>query len=113
MSLAGLRSEFLRVSRERRVVLFAVGGAWTGFDLHDETLPNGRTDVVMLNAAFGINSSTVSRLQRQASGSGHFEPAFQAVLLVRQALGRVVRSPDTPHNRRVHWRDARIRDSRA
>jgi CRISPR type IV-associated DEAD/DEAH-box helicase Csf4 len=33
-------------------------------------------------------------------------------MLVRQGVGRLVRSPDTPHNRRIHWLDARIHESR-
>jgi len=32
----------------------------------------------------------------------------QVTVLVRQGIGRIVRSPDTPANRRIHWLDARI-----
>lgn len=32
----------------------------------------------------------------------------QVTVLVRQGLGRLVRSPDTPANLRIHWLDAKI-----
>ncbi len=111
VTLQGLREEFLEASRKGPVVLCAVGAAWTGFDLHDPQNPDSLTDLVMLNAPFGVSSATVSRIRRQMLKSGHFEVAAQALVLVRQALGRLVRSPDTPPNRRVHWLDARIYDA--
>jgi CRISPR type IV-associated DEAD/DEAH-box helicase Csf4 len=108
--LAGLRKEFLDASRNGKVILLAVGGAWTGFDLHSAEVPDALTDLVMLNAPFGLMGKTVARLRRQAGKNGHFEVAAHALLLVRQGVGRLVRSPETAHNRRIHWLDARIHD---
>lgn len=110
MNLGGLRKEFLEGSKTGKVALLAVGGAWTGFDLHAEDSPDALTDLVMLNAPFGLMGKTVARLRRQAAKDGHFEVASHALLLVRQGVGRLVRSPETPHNRRIHWLDARIHD---
>jgi CRISPR type IV-associated DEAD/DEAH-box helicase Csf4 len=108
VGLAGLRKEFMEASRIGKVALLAVGGAWTGFDLHSNESPDALTDLVILNAPFGLMGRTVARLRRQASKTGHFEVASHALLLVRQGVGRLVRSPETPHNRRIHWLDARI-----
>jgi CRISPR type IV-associated DEAD/DEAH-box helicase Csf4 len=108
IKLAGLRAQFLRLSRDKKVILLATGAAWTGFDLHDPQTPDALTDLVILNAPFGVFTQSVSRLRRQSTKGGHFDVASQALVLVRQAVGRLVRSPDTPSNRRIHWLDARI-----
>lgn len=110
VGLAGLRKQFLEASRRGKVVLLAVGSAWTGFDLHSEDSPDALTDLVILNAPFGLMGKTVSRLRRQAGRNGHFDVAAHALLLVRQGVGRLVRSPETAPNRRIHWLDARIHD---
>lgn len=109
----GLRNEFLCASKNKtRPILLAVGAAWTGFDLHDPLNPDALTDLVILNAPLGVFNRTVARLRRASQSSGHFEISAQALTLVRQAVGRLVRSPDTPHNRRIHWLDARIHDQK-
>lgn len=109
----GLRNEFLAASKNKtRPILLAVGAAWTGFDLHDPTNPDALTDLVILNAPLGVFNRTVARLRRASQSGGHFEVSAQALTLVRQAVGRLVRSPDTPHNRRIHWLDARIHDQK-
>ena len=108
--LAGFRQEFLEASRTRRAMLLAVGSAWTGFDLYSPQTPEALTDLVVLNAPFGTMGATLPRLRRQAARAGHFDVAAHALVLVRQVVGRLVRSPDTPHNRKIHWLDARIHD---
>lgn len=110
VGLAALRQDFLAESRTRRALLLAVGSAWTGFDLYSPQTPNALTDLVVLNAPFGTMGTTLPRLRRQAAKSGHFDVAAHALVLVRQVVGRLVRSPDTPHNRKIHWLDARIHD---
>ena len=109
--LGKLRRDFLEGSRDNKMLLLAVGGAWTGFDLHDEDLPDALTDLVILNAPFGLSSKNVASMRRQQQPNGHFEVTFRALLLVRQVVGRLVRSDKTPHNRRIHWLDARINDT--
>lgn len=107
LPLSSLRNHFLDMARNgKRPILLAAGAAWTGFDIYDPDVPNAVTDLVMLNAPFGAVSRTLARelrLQRNL-----VELAAQVTVLVRQGLGRLVRSPNTPENRRVHWLDARI-----
>lgn len=106
----GLRTQFLKSARSSRPILLAVGAAWTGFDLHDQDNKNALTDLVIINAPLGVYNRTVAKLRRAAQGANYFELSAQALILVRQAVGRLVRSPETPKNRRIHWLDARIHD---
>lgn len=111
--LAALRLEALRaVAAGRRPILIGVGGAWTGFDLHLEGFPNAFTDLAILNAPFGVINRTLARVVRTRKAYGQLEVIAQVTMLVRQGVGRLVRSPETPHNRRIHWLDARIHESR-
>jgi CRISPR type IV-associated DEAD/DEAH-box helicase Csf4 len=112
IDLAGLRIEFIESARRgEKPIMLAAGAAWTGFDIYDQDLPDLLTDLIVLNAPLGITQKTISRLRRAAQKStGHYEIAAQALVLVRQVFGRLVRSPDTPHNRRIHWLDARIHE---
>ena len=109
VALANLREQYLSYAREGvRPVLLAVGGAWTGFDLHCPENANALTDLVVLNAPFGAIARTMSREERVRRANGFYEVIAQCLLLLRQGVGRIVRSPDTPPNRRIHWLDARI-----
>jgi CRISPR type IV-associated DEAD/DEAH-box helicase Csf4 len=108
-SLAALRERFLSLAgRGRRPILLAAGGAWTGFDLHCDLNEDACTDLVILNAPFGAISSTLAREMRRQQHRGFTEVASMVSVLVRQGIGRLVRSPGTPPNRRIHWLDARI-----
>jgi len=110
-SLGSLREQFLALAAEApevRPVLLAAGSAWTGFDLHSERNPNACTDLVILNAPFGAVSRTLAREARLYQKRGFNELVSQVTVLVRQGIGRLVRSPETPANRRIHWLDARI-----
>lgn len=78
------------------------------FDLHSASQPNALTDLVIVNAPFGATTRTLAREVRMRSNRGFNELVAQVTLLVRQGLGRLVRSPDTPANRRIHWLDAKI-----
>jgi len=112
VSLASLRLRFLDLTAKgQRPVLIAVGSAWTGFDIYDEKMPDALTDLVIMNAPFGVIKRTLSRMLKMNQKSGNFEISYQVLVLVRQAIGRLIRSPDTPHNRRIHWLDARIHHS--
>ena len=109
LPLATLREQFLALAEQgQRPILLAAGGAWTGFDLHSATAPNALTDLVMLNAPFGATTRTLAREVRMRSRGGFNMLVSQVTVLVRQGLGRLVRSPDTPANRRIHWLDAKI-----
>ena len=87
------------------------GGAWTGFDLHSAKAPDACTDLVILNAPFGATSRTLAREARMQQKRGFSELVAQVTVLVRQGIGRLVRSPNTPANRRIHWLDAKIHQS--
>jgi len=66
---------------------------------------------VIINAPLGLFKRTVSRMHRASQkGTDYFEMSALALILFRQAVGRLVRSPQTPKNRRIHWLDARIHD---
>lgn len=107
--LATLREQFLALAEnDKRPILLAAGGAWTGFDLHSATHPDALTDLVMINAPFGATTRTLAREVRMRSRGGFNVLVSQVTVLVRQGLGRLVRSPDTPPNRRIHWLDAKI-----
>lgn len=56
----------------------------------------------MLNAPFGATTRTLAREVRMRSRGGFTTLVSQVTVLVRQGLGRLVRSPDTPANRRIH-----------
>ncbi|ABD72040.1 DEAD/DEAH box helicase-like (plasmid) [Rhodoferax ferrireducens T118] len=107
--LASLRDQFLAAANGgKRPVLLAVSGAWTGFDLHSPINPNALTDLAILNAPFGAITRSLARQKRARQKNGIFEIVGLTVVLIRQGVGRLVRSPDTPANRRIHWLDARI-----
>jgi Rad3-related DNA helicase len=98
-------------SQGRRPVLLATGGAWTGLDLRDASIPDEQaqldlllTDVVIPNIPFGLNRTTThtSRVSRLFS----FEASATALLL-RQGLGRLVRRPGLLH-RRIWLLDSRL-----
>lgn len=110
--LSALKEQYLLAVRSGvRPILLAVGGAWTGFDLHDPEIPNALTDLVILNAPFGAISRSLVRHARAQANGGIFEIIGLMVVLVRQGVGRLVRSPETPPNRRIHWLDARIHEA--
>lgn len=107
--LSGLREQFMEMTAQGlKPTMLASGGAWTGFDLHDTDYPNALTDLVILNMPFGLRGQNIRQLMNQISGVGYLDLASEALLLTRQAVGRLVRSPDTPHNRRIHFLDARL-----
>lgn len=115
MALSGLRLQFLALCRKAKEtstpypVLIATGGVWTGFDLHDPEVPNALTDLIVPNSPMGLQTTSMGMLLHE--GSKYMGISSHATLLTRQVMGRLVRSPDTPHNRRVHWLDARIHRS--
>lgn len=95
----------------KRPVLLATGGAWTGLDLRDASIPDEHahldlllTDVVIPNIPFGLNRTTThtSRVARLFS----FEASATALLL-RQGLGRLIRRPGLLH-RRIWLLDSRL-----
>lgn len=110
--LASLREQYLVMAEAKmRPILLAAGGAWTGFDLHSEIEPDACTDLVIINAPFGATTRTLAREVRLRQKRGISELISQVTVLVRQGIGRLVRSPNTNANRRIHWLDAKINQS--
>ena len=93
-----------------RPILMAVGSAWTGLDLSVRGFENALTDVVIPVAPFGMNRS-VTQAEREARSP--LAAAFAASFTLRQGCGRLVRDPNTPANRKIHFLDARRHADRA
>lgn len=114
MNVHSLRLRFINESARASIkpLMIATGAAWTGLDIHDESQKNLLTDLVILNAPFGVKDKNAASLRRLAGSNKFFELAHHATVLVRQSVGRLVRSPDTLPNRRLHWLDARVHSGR-
>lgn len=95
---------FMCGARTHRPLMFAVGAAWTGMDLWDPAVPDALTDLIVPVAPFGtMRSVTQSERERRSAVAS----SFAAALMLRQGTGRLVRSPLTRPNRRLHFLDAR------
>ena len=81
----------------QRPVLLACGRAWTGLNLLDERMietPQNDfllTDLVIGCCPVGLNRSTVMKARTERYGT--LPVAKEALMLLRQGLGRLVRSP--------------------
>lgn len=103
--LARLKAEFLEAARAgERPLMLCVGAAWTGLSLWDEAVPDALTDLVIPLAPFGVGRSVT---QQERERRSVVAAAFNASMILRQGLGRLVRSPRTPANRKIHFLDAR------
>jgi CRISPR type IV-associated DEAD/DEAH-box helicase Csf4 len=96
--------EFMAGARTHRPLMFAVGAAWTGMDLWDPAIPDALTDLIVPVAPFGTMRSVTQSEREQRSAAA---ATFAAALMLRQGTGRLVRSPRTRPNRRLHFLDAR------
>ncbi|HIH2744908.1 TPA: type IV CRISPR-associated DEAD/DEAH-box helicase Csf4 [Burkholderia lata] len=88
-----------------RPMMLAVGGAWTGLDLTVEGHENALTDLVIPVAPFGATKTITHEYRVQRFGI--LSVAYAAAIVLKQGLGRLVRHPETPANRRIHFLDAR------
>lgn len=79
-----------------RPILIATGGAWTGIDLTDKTLPPDQdrllTDLVIACAPVGFNRTTSSLYRVEKTGVDSI--IKEALLTIKQGLGRLVRHPN-------------------
>lgn len=100
----------------------ALGGAWTGLDVggHDpykelfgESLPaeedNVLTDLIIPRIPYGLNKSLTHAYRIEKSPAIPWE-LLDAIFRLKQGLGRPVRRPGLPANRRFFLADARIND---
>lgn len=104
--LAALKSAYAKAVQDgERPMMLAVGGAWTGLDLSVEGHENALTDLVIPVAPFGATKTITHEYRVQRFGI--LSVAYAAAIVLKQGLGRLVRHPDTPGNRRIHFLDAR------
>ena len=103
--LSDLKDKFFEETKKgARPILIACGSGWTGFDLSDEALPHAVTDLVMVNAPFGVLPDMISKRRR-----GFLTTVADVDILTRQGAGRLIRHMLPPGStRRLHWLDARI-----
>lgn len=104
--LAALKAAYSEAVQDgERPMMLAVGGAWTGLDLSVEGYENALTDLVIPVAPFGATKTITHEYRVQRFGI--LSVAYAAAIVLKQGLGRLVRHPDTPANRRIHFLDAR------
>ncbi len=116
VALEVLRAKFLAMAHQgQRPLLLAVGGAWTGLDLSDGSIPaasdNVLTDLVILNAPIGTNR-TISQVARRRA-IGPLADIRQVVVTFRQGIGRLVRRENVTANRKIHFLDGRMYDPKS
>lgn len=116
-SLGALRDAGIVAARDgRRFVMLATGAAWTGFDLSGKELgldavdDNLLTDLVVPKLPFGMNRSITHRRRAADKRDPVNHEVMSVALLVQQALGRLVRRPGLPRNRRMFLLDRRLVD---
>lgn len=107
---ATTRDTFVRLAKQgRRPILLGIGAAWTGLDLADREVPAERdfllTDLVILRMPLGLNrtSSMNARIDRL----GVFPIIREALLMLKQGLGRLIRRNGVLH-RRIIILDGRV-----
>lgn len=100
----------------KRFIMLATGAAWTGFDLsgqavgQDAAADNLLTDLVLPRLPFGMNRSITHRRRTENKRDSVNHEVLSVALLVQQALGRLVRRPGLPRNRRIYILDRRLVD---
>jgi Rad3-related DNA helicase len=112
LTLAMAGAAFRQKHREGlRPIWLGVGGAWTGIDLADRSVPAEEdtllTDLVITAVPFGLThtSTHISRVHYR----GFIAEKAAALLALRQGVGRLVRRPNV-RNRRIWILDGRLCD---
>lgn len=123
LTMDRLRLGFLRlVAAGKRPCLLVVGAGWTGLDISGDGLstivgkpvPAGEdnvlTDLIIPTSPIGTNRSLTHEWRRERSGM--MAEVGATCIMFRQGVGRLVRREGLPHNRRLHFLDARIHESK-
>jgi len=104
-----------------RPIWLAIGGAWTGVDISaaaysratGEYLPPEKdwvlTDLVIPRIPLGTNQSITHKYRMESRPGGQWE-VLHALFVLRQGIGRLVRSENLPGKRRIHLLDGRMAD---
>lgn len=93
-----------------RPVMLALGSAWTGVDLKDDSARTGEadtllTDLVIARMPIGLNGST--SMKRRIERMGMHPIVQEALLTLKQGMGRLIRRQDNPRHRRLWLMDGR------
>lgn len=105
----------LRAGGEKAVWI-AVGAAWTGTDINgadlgirDPSEDNVLTDLVIPRLPFGLNKSMTHRSRMDADPGMPWE-LLDTAMRFKQGIGRLIRRPGLPKNRRIFVLDGRYSD---
>ena len=102
----------------RRPVWLALGGAWTGLDINGKNYgisaeeDNLITDLVIPRIPFGVNSSLTQQYRMNTLSAIPWD-LLDAVMRLKQGLGRAIRREGLPQNRRFFVLDGRLNDPRS
>lgn len=116
-SLHGQMQAFIQYGlKGKKALWIAVGGAWTGVDINGANFgidnpadDNLLTDLVIPRLPFGHNRSMTHASRVDANSSVPWE-LLEATMRLKQGLGRPIRRPGLPHNRRFFVLDNRLHD---
>lgn len=99
-----------------KAVWIGVGGAWTGTDINGAHLgienpeeDNILTDLVIPRLPFGLNKSMTHKSRIDADPGVPWE-LLDTAMRFKQGIGRLVRRPGLPKNRRIFVLDGRYND---
>ena len=114
------RVRFLKLTEAGiRPIWLAIGGAWTGMDLSADAYRKviGKpvkedwilTDLVIPRIPLGTNQSITHRYRMERRPGGQWD-LQHGMFMLRQGIGRLIRSENLPGHRRIFLLDSRIND---
>lgn len=110
MPLGVCKERFIALAKKRKKpILLATGAAWTGLDLSmpgDPSKDNGLTDLFIPVAPIGLKNTLTHR--ERVRTWGFFANVHATQQMMKQAVGRLVRSEAIPANRKIHFLDGRM-----
>lgn len=107
-----LKREFIAMYKQSiKPIWIAVGTAWTGLNLSDPSIEPGQdnllTDLIIPRMPYGLNRS-ISSAAKSLTAMKHIQSLEEAGLTLKQGIGRLIRRPGLPKNRRLFFLDSRI-----
>lgn len=116
-SLHAMRARALDLAvAGQRSILVATGAGWTGFDVSGQArgiapaADNVITDLAITKLPFGMNRSLTHRTRTEDPRDPVPHELLATALMLRQGLGRLVRTEGLPRNRRIFLLDGRCSD---
>lgn len=107
-----LKAQFIDIYHSgEKPIWIAVGNCWTGLNLTDESIEpekdNLVTDLIIPRTPYALNQS-ISAAAKGLTAARHIQALEEAGMTLKQGIGRLVRRPGIPHNRRLFFLDTRI-----